>query len=728
MKRMSWDTYRFRKIIIVVWLLALIILSVCAANLPKILQGDGFTTNGTYEKVQDLLGKDFKYQKSTLVLLFEKQPNIREKEYHSYIKETLHNIKSTKGLVDIKSPLENSQQIKGNYAYAILCFNKDFKQMSPAISELKLKIKHQKYINTGLTGAALVNEDLNTASQSDLEKAERIGLPIALIVLLFAFGGLVAALIPIMIGMISVVSSMGILFIIGQRLDFSIFVLNVVPMIGLALGIDFSLLFINRFREEMHDNNVQEAIAKTVKTAGRSIGFSGLCVLLGLSGMLFIQVDIFKTVAISGMIVVFVSVLSSLTLLPALLAVIGKNINRFMVLNAKENRKNKWHSYAEFVMKRPVQMAILGFTVLIVGLIPITNLKLSIPDAASLPKNYETRTIYETYQKEFAGKNHSEIEMIADTNETITSKDSLHELESIITKMKKAKIVTGVDSIFSLTGNLTSEQFYDTIQNPQEKTRVQPVLNKYINGHKTILIVHLNVRFDSEKAKNFARKWNGRIDHVDVMAGGLPKFNQEIFDEIFHKLGYCLAVAFASTFIILMAAFRSIIIPLKAIIMNMMSLSATFGILVLLFQNGMFGFEKFDSIGIMIPVFIFGIVFGLSMDYEVFLLSRIHEIYEKTKDNNHATLEGLSSTSKIISSAALIMIVVTGAFAFTGVAPIKQLGTGIALSIFIDATIVRMVIIPSLMKLLGELNWWFPKGFKKKVKLIKYSPNKNIGF
>jgi putative drug exporter of the RND superfamily len=709
-------TYHFRKLIIVLWVLGVVVLGTCASKLPNILVGDGFETDGTYAKVQDILKEDFKSPNSTLILLFEKKQNVNEEEMKSFIEDTLDNIKDTKGLVEVKSPNEKKEQRKDNLAYATLGFDKDFHDMKYILEELNKKIKDSKNIEVGLTGTALVNEDLNTASQHDLKQAEMIGLPIALVVLLLAFGGLVAATIPLIIGIVSVVSSMGVLYLIGQELDLSIFVLNIVPMIGLALGIDFSLIFINRFREELKSGNIQEAIAVSVRTAGRSIAFSGLCVLLGLSGMLFIQVEIFKTVAIGGMVVVLVSVLSALTFLPALLAVIGKNINSLMIIKVKETERNKWYSFAKFVMKRPVIMTLLGFSILLMGVIPVSNIKLSIPDASSLPKDYETRTAYEKYEQEFVGKNNSEVVIIAEANKEITEKESLKQIESLIKSLKEEKIVTNINSIFSSTKNPDSDKLYAMLQDPQAKQNIQPILNKLVKKDKTILTVQLNESFDSEKAQNFVRKWDGQDGDVKLLVGGLPKFNQEIYDEIFDNIGYGLAITLSSTFLILMLAFRSIIIPLKAIIMNVISLSATFGILVWLFQEGMFGLDKVDSIGLMIPVFIFGIVFGLSMDYEVFLISRIHEIYEKTGDNNKATLEGLTSTSKIITSAALIMIVVTGAFAFTGVVPVKQMGIGIALSIFIDATIVRMLIVPSLMKLMGDKNWWFPKILKAKLK------------
>jgi putative drug exporter of the RND superfamily len=245
-----------------------------------------------------------------------------------------------------------------------------------------------------------------------------------------------------------------------------------------------------------------------------------------------------------------------------------------------------------------------------------------------------------------------------------------------------------------------------------QKDQTAPILDYFVRENKMLIEVYLNTNDHSAEAREWIRDWSSRDLGLNAYFGGAIKFEQEIFDEIFEKAPYGLLLIVISTFFILMAAFRSLLIPLKAILMNILSLSCTFGIVVWIFQQGHLGAEPSD-IALILPVFVFTLVFGLSMDYEVFLISRIQEFYLKTGDNTEATISGLTYTSKIITSAAAIMIVVTGAFAFTGVMPIKQLGVGIAIAIFIDATIVRMVLVPALMKLFGDWNWWF-FGYKNK--------------
>jgi RND superfamily putative drug exporter len=254
---------------------------------------------------------------------------------------------------------------------------------------------------------------------------------------------------------------------------------------------------------------------------------------------------------------------------------------------------------------------------------------------------------------------------------------------------------------------MDNRQLLAAFQTDIGKSKLSPLLANMVVNDRTFIHVTLKHEAASPAAKDWVRHWMKRAGEHHMILGGISKFNQEIFDEIGNKVGYGLGFVLLSTYLILMIAFRSILIPLKAILMNMISLSATFGILVWLFQEGNLGVEP-SNITLIIPVLVFGLVFGLSMDYEVFLISRMHEVYIQTKNNDRAIFEGLTSTSKIITAAAAIMIVVTGSFAFTGVVPIKQIGVGIALAIFIDATLVRMILVPSLMKLMGRWNWWYP--------------------
>jgi RND superfamily putative drug exporter len=344
---------------------------------------------------------------------------------------------------------------------------------------------------------------------------------------------------------------------------------------------------------------------------------------------------------------------------------------------------------------------------------------MSIPGTESLPAKYPSRVAFESFEENFIPKdkrNEKKVSIVLETKGSILEIYNLEKVSSFLDQLSKDKLVDTVDSPFSATGIQEEETLSQLLQFGQ-KQQTAPILDYFIRDNKMLIEVYLKTSDHSAEARDWITDWSSRDLGLTTHFGGAIKFEQEIFDEIFEKAPYGLLLIVVSTFFILMAAFRSILIPLKAIIMNILSLSCTFGIVVWIFQQGHLGVEPAD-IALILPVFVFTLVFGLSMDYEVFLISRIQEFYLKTGDNTEATISGLTYTSKIITSAAAIMIVVTGAFAFTGVMPIKQLGVGIAIAIFIDATIVRMVLVPALMKLFGDWNWWF-FGLKNKSQLKK---------
>ncbi|MFB3169211.1 MMPL family transporter [Neobacillus sp. 179-C4.2 HS] len=712
MEKLGGFIYRYRKWVLALWILLIGISGVFALKLPSVLSGNGFEYKGEYNETRKLLERDFGQAKSSIILVFQRDSSVSDDDWKHFIQTTFKDLKKFDGTKMITTPYDREGMVKEDYAYGLLSFNKSAEDLSDEIQQLSKILKNKKGLKVTMTGEPIIVQDLNIASQEDLAKAEMIGLPIALIVLVLAFGGLIAASIPIVIGVVSILTTMGAVFFFSYGTDLTIFILNIVPMIGLALSIDFALLLINRYKEELHTNSIKEAITISVATAGRSIIFSGLCVFIGLSALWFIQIDIFQNVALGGMAVVFISAFCALTFLPALLAVLGVKINKFSILRVADNKTSIWHRFAKFVMKRPVVMAVAALAILLAGLIPVAQMTLSIPGTESLPEKYPSRVAFEAFEEHFIPKdkrNEKKVSIVLETKGNVLETNNLEKVTSFLEQLSKDNLVETVNSPISATGIEEEERLSQLLQfGPKEQTA--PILDYFVRDNKMLVEVYLNTNDHSAEAREWIREWSNRDFELTAHFGGAIKFEQEIFDEIFEKAPYGLLLIVVSTFFILMAAFRSILIPLKAILMNILSLSCTFGIVVWIFQQGHLGVEPAD-IALILPVFVFTLVFGLSMDYEVFLISRIQEFYLKTGDNTEATISGLTYTSKIITSAAAIMIVVTGAFAFTGVMPIKQLGVGIAIAIFIDATIVRMVLVPALMKLFGDWNWWF-FGFK----------------
>ncbi|MDF2903874.1 MAG: MmpL family transporter [Bacillus sp. (in: firmicutes)] len=713
MNRFGHFIFRFKKTIIVIWIAIIAVFGFFALKLPSVLSGNGFEYNGEYKQTRQTLDQDFKQPKSAIIVLFQKEKNVSTQNWEKFINDSLKKAEDVPAVEDVVSPFEQTGMTKGNTAYALLTFEKESGSLGNTINRLRSVLKDQDGMQILITGEPVIVKDLNQASQEDLAKAEMIGLPIALVVLVLAFGSLVAASLPILVGIISITTTMGIVYFFSYSFDLTIFILNIVPMIGLALSIDFALLLINRFKEEISHSSVEDAVAMTIATAGRSIIFSASCVFIGLLGLMFIRVDIFRNVGIGGMTVVLVAALSAITFLPALLSLIGNRIHSLNILKVKGDGPGIWSKFAHIVMKRPVIMASLALIILVTALIPVKNMDVKVPGIDALPPSYESRLAYDKYEDKFVDKamsNENKVIMVLETNHAMLDKNNLEKTQSVINSVAQNKDVNSVESVFSLSGVTDANQFIMALS--QQNSPLKPVADHYISDNKMLVNVYLKNKLTTSEKREWVRQWTEKDYDVKATFGGSIKFEQEIFDEIFKQTPKGLALILVSTFLILMIAFRSLLIPIKAIIMNILSLSATFGIVVWVFQEGHLGIDPV-SITLMLPVFVFSLVFGLSMDYEVFLISRIHEIYLETKDNHFATLHGLISTSKIITSAAAIMIVVTGAFAFTGVTPVKQMGVGIALAIFIDATIIRMILVPSLMKLFGDWNWWL-FGLKQK--------------
>lgn len=700
MKHFAAFVTKFSKPIVAIWFVIFALFAFFALQLPSKLQGDGFFVDGDHTYVTNELSETFDLPAKTIFILFKDKSDAE-------ITAVMEKLEEMDAVHAMTSPVGNAALNKGNYAYGLLEFDNTIIDYFPIIDDIREIIDKEQGIS--ITGEPVISKDINVASQKDLIKAEAIGLPIALIVLLLAFGSIVASLLPLLIGGATVVIALGILTLLGDQFNLSIFVMNIVPMLGLALSIDFALLFINRYREERAQHSVNESVQTAIQTAGRSIVFSALCVMIGLGAMVVINVEIFMNIALGGTIVVFLAVLTGLTFLPATITLLGDRLNKGRIFRVKASA-SRWQKFAAFVMKRPVMIIFIAVLLLCVAMVPIKDMKLTIPSTESLPASYESRQTFETLEKEFGIGENTPVFLLAENYEAWDSTEGREKILAIQEQLLADPLVDRVTSIFTVANIESVEMWEVANNNPQAPGALDAVAENFIQNDKMYMIAYLNTTGATTEAQDFVREWTDKDLGVDFSLSGQAKFNQEIFDEIANKVLLAISIIIVSTFIILMIAFRSILIPLKAILMNILGLGATFGILVYIFQYGHFGLEA-GTIVLIIPVLVFCLVFGLSMDYEVFLISRIQEEYLKGATNTKATVDGLVSTSKIITSAALIMIVITGAFAFTDVMPVKQIGVGIAIAIAIDATIIRLMLVPSFMKLLGDWNWWLP--FKK---------------
>ena len=550
-----------------------------------------------------------------------------------------------------------------------------------------------------VAGGASINEDFHKQSEKDLQTGEAFGVPLALGILVIVFGALVAALIPVVLAIVSIAVALGITALLGQVFQLSFFVTNVMTMMGLAVGIDYSLFIVSRYREERARGlEKQAAIRASGATASRAVFFSGLTVVLALAGMLIVPSTIFKSLAAGAIIVVLISMLVTLTLLPAIIGLLGDRVNSLRVpFLGRALARNEYHDgeggfwdrFTRLVMRYPVVALVAACSLLIAAAVPLLDINTGSAGVATLPDNARTKEGFEILEDEF-------------------SFGLITPAEIVISGDVNSPQVSG--AVQRLRGQLVGDIMFQT-PDPLEVNQAGDVglLSVPVNGDplsdKTIAAV--------EKLRHrYIPTAFGGID-ASVYVTGQTATNIDYINQTDRYTPIVVGFVLALSFVLLTVVFRSLVVPLKAIVMNLLSVGASFGLLVLVFQKGflheVFGFQQVDIIEAWVPLWVFSILFGLSMDYHVFLISRIRERFMLTGDNRESVAFGLRTTAGIIIGAALIMIGVFGGIAAGELVPLQQMGFGLAVAVLIDATIVRSVIVPAAMELLGDRNWYLPK-------------------
>ncbi|WP_145147195.1 MMPL family transporter [Paenibacillus xylanexedens] len=747
-RRLAVLISRYPRFIILCWVFIIGMSAVWAWKLPDIVQDHGLKqVHGNAQAVELVLEDEFGSPADPVILVFEKKENTSPLVFRQWIRDRLTQVQALPAVTSITSPLDarEGMMLQENRAYALVKMDVPAHQMGPPLKQLRAVLATDGPGTVQLTGKAVVQQDVNHLSFRDLERAEIVGIPIALIVLCFAFRGLYAAWIAVMMGISAVITAMGVTSLLGYHLELSNFIINVIPMVGMALSIDFALIILSRYREElqrvykdedetkdqgspmvMHSEALRsEILQRTLRTAGRAVLFSVACVLLGLLGLLWIRLPMFLSVSLGAIIVLLLSLLLNITLLPALLSLSADRVFRRNSVHSLP-RRSVWHRWSAMVMKRPVRMAIGGTFVLLLCVYPVTRLELSIPDASSLPERMESRQAAEQFKHDLGQKDTSTIEMVIGGQQELLT--AAH-WQMAHNKAHQLLQDSGVLSIISPWGLLQPDQTNVQSQNHfqippsslpssiegKESTRTA-WLRSTVSDHSIRLVATVRGEPGSEQVADWLERMR-KSDHalgfndVKLRYGGEAAKQHEIMQEVTSQLPKVLVFVVVTNYLVLLAAFRSLLIPIKAIVMNLLSLAASFGILVWVFNEGHLGMES-SAIAIMIPVFIAGLVFGISMDYGVFMLSRIQEVYRRTGDSDVAVQQGLASTGRLVTSAAAILLAVTVPFAFAEVAGVRQLGIGITAAVLIDVTLIRLILIPALMKLMGRWNWWLPGQIK----------------
>ncbi len=542
-----------------------------------------------------------------------------------------------------------------------------------------------KSLRVYVGGYSVVNYAISTKISKDLAVAESISIPLTFILLLFIFGGLISSAMPLIVGLSAILGTFLILYLISLATGVSIFALNLTTGMGLGLGIDYSLLIVNRFREELHSGkSVEESVARTVATAGRTVFFSGLTVFVTISSLMFFPLMFLKSFGYAGVGVVFTAVFGALIPLPAILAILGTRIDKFVVRKGAITPKEdgRWAQTARMVMKRPVAVVTLVLIVLAILATPIKNIVFSEVDSRALPANNKAAIATAVSIKDFNGQSANPIEIIipgggSSPAELATYGSEIAKVPNIVS-VSPAQI-TGNDAriiaVFALGSRTTAaEKMIKAIR------AIPTPFKSYVGG--------------------------ASADYADTQSG------------IARTLPWALGWIALSVLILLFMYTGSIILPIKAVILNILSLGATIGVLSWIFIDGHMqwlvgSFTKTGTIDTSMVILICVVTFGLSMDYEVFLLSRIKEEHDAGRSNIDSVAIGLQRSARIITAAALLLAVVFAVFLTSGVTNIKTLGFGVAFAVLLDATLVRALLVPALMRLFGERNWWAPKALRR---------------
>ncbi len=550
-------------------------------------------------------------------------------------------------------------------------------------------------------GSASIGHDLASTATGDLKKAEMVGLPITLGVLVLVFGALVAAGISLILALAAIGVSIGAIIGIGAIVPQSFFIVNIVMMIGLAVGIDYALFIIERYREERRQGlDKHEAIVMTGRTASRAVLFSGGTVMLALLGLFIVPITTFRSLGLGAVLVVLFAVLAMLTLVPALISILGDRLDWPVLRRRKKLPDGErihsganmyrgfWGRFTKGIMKRPIVGVVITVVILLACTAPAFSLKTGAAGGADSLPDGPRKDAYELLVKNFPAGMLAPVQIVVSGKETVV-------LDADIAKLQ-AELKASGDFASAATVSWNSAKDLALIELP---LKVDPNSQA---AYGVIATMHNNI---------IPQAFAGTTTPVYIT--GQTALSADSTRLVSHLTPIVLAFVLGLTFILLMVVFRSIVVPINAIIMNLLSVGAAYGLLVLVFQKGighqLFGFQQTTTVQSWVPIFLFCILFGLSMDYHVFLLSRIREHFDKTDKSREAVAVGLRATSRIITGAAAIMVVVFATFAAGNLVMLQQLGFGLAVAVLLDATLIRSVLVPTSMALLGKISWYLPQ-------------------
>jgi RND superfamily putative drug exporter len=663
---------------------------------------------------------------STFVLVFgSRTMTVQDPAFKQAVLAALQPLKDDPRVKSIDTPFDvPAEQAKamtsndGHHVFTQVSLKDDYATARQFYKQMRTEV-HSDQLEVLGTGAVAIGSDFDKYLQSDLQRAEVVSLLVILPLLLIVFATVVSAVLPLGVGGLAVLGGLAGVGLLARFTDVSTYSTNIVTLIGLGVAIDYSLFIVNRFREELAGGETAEqALIGTMRTSGRAVTFSGITVAIGLSAMLFFQGTFLASMGFAGAIVVAIAVLYALTFLASLLAILGPRVNRLRLpLPRRAAGRGLWHAVAIRVMRRPLLVLVPIVLLLILVASPIFQIRIANGDVGMLPPNAETRRGYDQLQK-FPGQGQTFFNVVVRyPNGGPLTRDRVGDLYDLSQQIKQIPGVEAVESLVSFDPSLSRADYQALLTQPAsaQPARVQSIVHGTTGSQIAVLSVVTKYGQESDASRSMVHS----LRTMAIPPGSsvlVDAFSLDFTDFILQRIPLAVAYVMVVTYLVLFLLTGSVVLPLKAVIMNILSIGASFGALVWVFQQGhLSSLLNFTPAALdpSVPVLLFCLVFGLSMDYEVLLISRIQEEYRKTGDTTQAVAQGLEKSGRLITGAAAIMVAVFLAFGLADVVLIKSIGLGLALAVAIDATLVRALIVPAVMRLLGSANWWAPRSLKR---------------
>ncbi|MBV9897908.1 MAG: MMPL family transporter [Chloroflexi bacterium] len=730
MLKFGWWLVLHRRLVLIAWAVILLVALPFVPRVFRSLNAGGFNSPDLEAfRAAQLLADRFGSNQSNVVLVYTDPTgtlSATSDQFFQSVDVSLTDVRSLPNVGRITTARDNPRQVApdGQAQYVTIALSDTGGDVNAVLPTIQQALKPTQ-LEVTLTGAPVFYQDIFDVTERDLRRAELLSIPTAGIALVLVFGSVIAGAVPGVVGGTAVALTLALMVVLGQFTELSIFSLNLATMLGLGLGIDYSLFVVSRFREELaRGQPLDRAVAWSVATAGRAVLFSGATVMIGLLALLTFDITALRSMGLAGALVVAISVIAALTLLPALLGVLGSRIDALAIgplaASARQTSTGNgfWARLAHAVMARPVAVLLPLLAVLIGVGLPFVRVQFGAPDASILPTDVQSRRGFDLLQAHWGPGELSPVLLVFQTTDgtnPITSQ-RMQDLATYMRRVVADPTVQRGEGVVNLDPRITPQQYGAIYADPNHVSDAYAQLAMQASVRQDTLLVTVVSRYGQtdDRSKQLIRAIRATPPPSEfrLLVGGGTAGVIDYADRLYQQFPRAAVLIVLAIYLVLLRTFGSVVLPLKAVVMNALSILASYGALVVIFQDGaLSGLLHFQPLGYVeasLPIVMFCVLFGLSMDYEVFLLSRVQEAHLDGYDNTTAVARGLERSGRIITSAAAIVVLVSFSFVAADIVLIKALGLGTAIAVFLDASLVRALLVPATMRLLGEWNWWAP--------------------